>query len=287
MVGGRPTVVPSKIGVAFDAEDLRRKFLVSAAKPKGERRVSIKGISAVATFGTADARRLKVVERVSTYSTRFPYAAYRNINLGRAAELVDGTLLEPGDTFSLNRAIGDPSVRNGFTAGYVITDGVFEQDVGGGISQMATTMYNAMFFAGLDDVEHEAHTVYGGQFPIGREATVDYGKQDLRFRNDSRYGVLVTARVVPSTPSAEGTVTVTMWSTRRWDVSAKTSRRYARTRPKVRHRHGPGCEAAVGYPGFSVDLLRIFRKPGSSTVDHQEKTTTVYEPSNTVVCDTP
>jgi vancomycin resistance protein YoaR len=287
MAGGRPRVVPSKIGVAFDPEDLRRKFLVSAVKPQGERRVNIRGISAKASFGTADARRLKVVERVSTYRTRFPYAEYRNVNLGRAAVLVDGTLLKPGDTFSLNRRIGNPSVRNGFTTGYVISDGIFRPDVGGGISQLATTMYNAMFFAGLDDVEHDVHTVYGGRFPVGREATVEYGKQDLRFRNDSRYGVLVTASVIPSTQRSAGTVTVSMWSTKRWDVSAKTSRRYAQMKPRILHRHGANCEAAVGYPGFSVDVLRIFRKPGSSMVDHQEKTTTVYDPSNTVVCDTP
>jgi vancomycin resistance protein YoaR len=287
VAGGRPTVVPSRIGVAFDPKDLQRKFLVAAVKPRGQRRVIIKGVSARAAFTTADARRLKVVERVSTYRTTFPYADYRNVNLARGAELVTGTLLLPGDTFSLNRAIGRPTVRNGFTPGYVISDGVFKEDVGGGLSQLATTIYNAMFFAGLDDVDHAVHSVYGGRFPVGREATVEYGVQDLRFRNDSPYGVLVTADVTPSSQSRAGTVTVTMWSTKRWDVTAQAGRRYAKKAPKIRHRQGAGCEAAVGYPGFSVDVMRIFRKPGSQVVDHREKTTSVYDPSRTVVCDTP
>lgn len=284
---GRPRVLPSKIGVAFDPRDLQRKFLVAVVKPRGERRVNILGVSVKASFATADARKLKVLEKVSTFSTRFPYAQYRNINLARGAELVDGTLLKPGDTFSLNKKLGKPSVQNGFTPGYVISDGIFKEDVGGGISQLATTMYNAEFFAGLDDVEHEVHSVYGGRFPVGREATVEYGKVDLKYKNNSPYGVLVTASVAPSRPSNDGTVTVTMWSTKHWDVAAKTGQRYAKKKPKIRHRHGAGCEAAVGYPGFSVDVLRIFRKPGSSTVDHQERTRSVYKPSSTVVCETP
>lgn len=284
---GRPTVLPAKIGVAFEPKDLARKFLVAAVQPRGERRVSVRGVSARASFTTADARRLRVVERVSAFSTRFPFSEYHNVNLARAAQLVNGTLLHPGDTFSLNRAIGRPSIRNGFTTGYVISEGIFRRDVGGGISQLATTMYNAMLFAALDDVEHWVRSVYTDRFPMGREVTVAHGRRDLRFRNDSPYGVLVTARVTPSRKSSEGTVTVTMWSTRRWDVAVETGRRYAKSRPRTLHRHATGCEAGVGYPGFSVDVLRIFRKPGSSTVDHQERTTSVYEPSSTVVCDTP
>ncbi|MEP6815851.1 MAG: VanW family protein [Marmoricola sp.] len=287
LVGGRPKVLPAKIGVAFDPDDLRRKFLASVVKPKGERRVNVRGVSARPSFTTAHAHELKVVERVSTFRTRFPYAEYRNVNLSRAAQLVDGALLRPGDTFSLNHAIGRPSVDRGFTSGYVISDGIFKEDLGGGISQLATTMYNAMFFAGLDDVEHEVHSVHLDRFPVGREATLAYGKQDLRFNNDSPYGVLVTASVTPSSQSTEGTVTVTMWSTKHWDVTARASNRYAKMKPRIRHRHGASCEAAVGYPGFSVDVLRIFRKPGSATVDHQEKTTSVYDPSSTVVCDSP
>ncbi len=67
----------------------------------------------------------------------------------------------------------------------MISGGGFTEDVDGGLSQLATTTYNAMFFAGLKDVEHEVHTVYSARFPKGREATVDYGKSDLRFTNDS------------------------------------------------------------------------------------------------------
>ena len=77
---------------------------------------------------------LKVTERVSTFTTHFPYADYRNVNLAARAELVDGTLLRPGETFSLNDTVGERTADNGFTEGYVVSDGIFKKDLGGGVS---------------------------------------------------------------------------------------------------------------------------------------------------------
>ena len=67
----------------------------------------------------------------------------------------------------------------------MISDGILVQDLGGGVSQMATTTFNATFFAGLEDVEHKPHSFYIDRYPIGREATVAWGAVDLRFRNDT------------------------------------------------------------------------------------------------------
>ena len=122
-VGAR--VIPSRKGVVFDRADLQRKFLAAVARPAGQRRVVIKGATASPTFTTAEARRLRVKERVATFTTGFAYAGYRNTNLARGAALLDGTLLEPGQTFSFNKVVGKPSVARGFVAGYVISGGGF------------------------------------------------------------------------------------------------------------------------------------------------------------------
>ena len=284
---GRSRVIPSKKGVVFDRADLQRKFLAAVVRPAGHRRVVIKGATASPKFTTADARRLRVKERVATFTTRFAYADYRNTNLARGAALLDGTLLEPGQTFSFNRTVGKPSVARGFAKGYRISGGVLTEDVDGGLSQLATTTYNAMFFAGLEDVEHEVHTVYSARFPKGREVSVDYGKSDLRFTNDSPYGVMITARVTPGSRSREGTVTVNMWSTKRWVVTARTGRAFAKTGPAITHSSRASCEATAGSPGFSVHVTRVFRRPGHEKVMRTEEHTAVYTPSNTVVCATP
>jgi vancomycin resistance protein YoaR len=284
---GKPRIVPSKKGVVFDRADLRRKFLAAVARAPGQRRVAIKAANARPAFTTAEARRLRVKERVATFSTRFAFADYRNTNLARGAELLDETLLEPGQTFSFNKTVGKPSVARGFAKGYLISGGEFTRDADGGLSQLATTAYNAMFFAGLKDVEHEVRTGYSPRFPKGRAVTVAYGRTDLRFTNDSPYGVLVTARVTPASRTREGTVTVSMWSTKRWDVTARTGKAFAKTMPDVRRSTVASCEAAAGDPGFSVHVTRVFRRPGRQKVMRTETRTAVYAPSDTVVCATP
>ena len=167
LVGGRPQVVPAKPGVTFDPAELEAGFLGAVAKPQGERTLALTATVAKPDFTTKEARALRVRERVSTFTTYFPYAEYRNVNIGRAAEIIDGTLLKPGETFSLNDTVGERTEANGFTKGYVINDGILVQDLGGGVSQMATTLFNGMFFAGLEDVEHKPHSFYIDRYPIG------------------------------------------------------------------------------------------------------------------------
>ena len=223
IVDGRPKVIADKPGVRFRPDDVERTFLRLLRKPVGKREGAVDARVARADFRTADARKLRIKEQVSQFTTYFPHAAYRNTNIGRAADLVDGTILEPGETFSLNGTVGERTRANGFTKGFIIEDGVYQEDLGGGVSQMATTTFNAMVFAGLEVVEHKPHSFYIDRYPVGREATVAWGSVDLRFRNDTPYGVLITAHVTPSTPTSQGVVTVRMWSTDYWDITASTS----------------------------------------------------------------
>ena len=283
LVDGKPKVVPAKPGVTYDPADVSDAFLELVVRPD-DRRMEVEATVAEPDFTTKDARALKIRERVSTFTTYYPYAEYRNINIGRAAELVDGTVLKPGEVFSLNDTVGERTRENGFTEGFIISDGVFKEDLGGGVSQMATTTFNAMFFAGLEDVEHKPHSFYIDRYPVGREATVAWGSVDLQFRNDTPYGVLIHATVEPSTPSTQGVVTVSMYSTKYWDISTTTSDRYNYRPPATRTLSGPDCYPNTGYAGFDVDVTRTFRRHGSDDVERTEKFHTAYTPADTVVC---
>jgi vancomycin resistance protein YoaR len=287
VVGGKPRVVPAKPGVTYEPADVTDAFLTLVTKTEGQRRMKVEATVDEPELTTKEARALKIKERVSTFTTNYPYAEYRNINIGRAAELVDGTVLEPGETFSLNDVVGERTRENGFTEGFIISNGIFKEDLGGGVSQMATTVFNAMFFAGLKDIEHKPHSFYIDRYPVGREATVAWGAVDLRFQNDTPYGVLVKASVTPAGPGTQGVVTVSMYSTKVWDITTKTSGRYASVPPKTRTLNTPDCYPNTGYSGFQVDVWRYFKKPGSSELDHEEKFHTVYTPSDTVVCKPP
>jgi len=284
---GKPKVGPAKPGVTFDAAEAAQVFLGLLTAPAGSRTGTVTAQVVDAEFTTQDAESLKIVELVSEEFTLYPHAEYRNINIGRAAELIDGTVLKPGEEFSLNGIVGERTAENGFTEGYIISNGILKKDLGGGVSQMATTMFNAMFFAGLKDIEHKPHSFYIDRYPVGREATVAWPTVDLRFQNDTEYGVLIHAWVVPSTWSRQGKVTVQMWSTKVWDIESKTSNRYAHVPPATRTLTTPDCEPHTGWAGFQVDVTRIFRKHGESAVDHTEKFHTVYTPSDTVKCEKP
>lgn len=288
LVGGTPKVIAAKPGVTYDQQQIDDGFLALVAAPEGSRTLAVDAKVAQPEFTTKDARALQIKERVSTFTTYYPYAEYRNVNIGRAAELVNGTVLKPGETFSLNDTVGERTRANGFTEGYIIQDGILVTDLGGGVSQMATTTFNAMFFAGLEDVEHKPHSFYIDRYPVGREATVAWGSVDLRFRNDTPYGVLISANVTPATASTSGVVTVSMYSTKHWNITTSESERYNVTKAKVRRVDTVQCHANEGYGGFEIDVKRFFEPVGANTETRRpENFHTTYTPSDTVICTNP
>ncbi|MFL6065655.1 MAG: VanW family protein [Friedmanniella sp.] len=260
---GRPQVVPAVDGTTVDADALA-KAVEPVLTERGDRRTAeITLTGAKARFSTADAERLGVREVTGQFTTYFPYAEYRNVNIGRAAELINGTLLRPGETFSLNKVVGERTKANGFTEGFIISGGKFKRELGGGVSQSATTTFNAMFFAGLEDVEHQPHTLYIDRYPPGREATVAWPDLDLKFRNDTRYGVLVQASTVRATAARRGSITVRMWSTKTYDKVESTALAKSRfTSGRDLVDTSASCEPQPPAQGFDVRYQRLFHRDG-------------------------
>ncbi|MBA2772540.1 MAG: VanW family protein [Nocardioidaceae bacterium] len=285
--GGPPVVVPARTGVAFDPAQVADAILPVLPEQGDARSVEVGTTTAQADFTTAEARALRITEKVSSFVTYFPYAEYRNINQGRAAELIDQTVLKPGETFSFNDTVGERTVANGFVKGFIISNGVYAEELGGGVSQVVTTTYNAAFFAGLDDVEHKPHSFYIDRYPLGREATVAFPTVDLKFANSTPYGVLIHARVVPSSPTTEGEMHVEMYSTNYWDITAGVSEPYDYTSPDTRYDPTDTCVPNTGYSGFEVDVHRYFRRAGSPELVDKETDHVTYTPSDSVVCTGP
>jgi vancomycin resistance protein YoaR len=286
LVNGRPQVVAAVNGTEVAADDLQKAVEPALTKTGSGRTVNVGLSGAKAKFSTEDARKLGVKGVTGEFTTYFPYASYRNINIGRAAELINDTLLKPGETFSLNRTLGERTVANGFTEGYVIKGGKFEKDLGGGVSQSATTTFNAMFFAGLKDVQHRPHTLYINRYPAGREATVHWPTLDLKFQNDTRYGVLVQAYRVKASPGHKGSITVRMWSTKTYDkVIATDPIRSNVTTGRDVSDNAPGCEPQSPAPGFDVRYSRLFSNDGK--VVKRENFYWRYAPTDRIRCTGP
>jgi vancomycin resistance protein YoaR len=249
-----------------------------------QRTADVELTGAKAKFSTSDAEQLGIKRVTGEFTTYFPYATYRNVNIGRAAELINGTVLKPGDTFSLNGIVGERTKGNGFVEGSIIKGGKFKKELGGGVSQSATTTYNAMFFAGLKDIEHQPHTLYIDRYPAGREATVAWPGLDLKFQNDTDYGVLVQAYVKKSTPGSKGSITVKMWSTKTYDEvdSSKLARSNFTTGRDITD-DDPECEPQAPAQGFDVNYSRIFRNDGE--VVKTEKFFWRYAPTDRIRCE--
>ena len=283
IVDGKPKIYPGKPGVSLRPDEMARTLLPVLTKSGRERSLTISTKVVEPAFTTEEAEKLNIKEKMGEFTTKFPYAEYRNVNQTRAAELMDGTVLSPGETFSLNSVVGQRTKANGFVKGVVISGGVFREEMGGGVSQVATTTYNAAFFAGLEDVEHHPHEFYIDRYPMGREATVYFGRLDLRFRNDTKSGVLIKASVVRSTPAAQGQMHVELWGTKVWDVEAGLSKQRNFRNPKKRHDDSDECVPSSPARGFEVDVYRYFERDGrrvKTETDHVR-----YSPTPEVICD--
>lgn len=281
---GAPVVVPAQPGVDYTPDAITGVFDGLVTAPEGSRQGAVEAVVAEPEFTTEQAEALGITEVVGEFTTNYPHAAYRNTNIGRAAELIDGSILKPGETFSFNDTVGERTRENGFTDGYIISNGILRQDLGGGVSQMATTLFNGMFFAGLKDVEHRPHSFYIDRYPVGREATVVWGALDLRFENDTDSGVLIQTILDPSSPGSQGSITVRMWSTKIWEIESTTSDRYNFTSPQTRTLTTSDCEPHTGYGGFDVDVTRIFNRADTGEEVRREVFNTTYTPSDSVVC---
>ena len=136
-------------------------------------------------------RTLGVDGKISEFTTNHPCCQPRVNNIQRFADAIDGTLVLPGEVVSLNGTVGERTVEGGYVPAPTIVRGEITDTVGGGVSQFATTFYNAVFWAGLEIIEHQPHSYYFSRYPEGIEATISWTKPDLVFRNDTDHGVVI------------------------------------------------------------------------------------------------
>lgn len=132
---------------------------------------------------------------LGSFTTFFPCCEPRVTNITTIGHALDGTVVPAGSTFSLNGAIGRRTADKGYVLAPTIVGGRLVDTVGGGISQFATTMFNAAYFGSMTLDAHMAHSFYISRYPPGREATVDYPSIDLRWTNTSGAPIVVRTRV--------------------------------------------------------------------------------------------
>jgi vancomycin resistance protein YoaR len=275
--GGAVTVVPSVDGTGVDPAKLAEQLL-TVLTDTAPRSVTAELGPVPADFTTEKAEALGIREEISSFTTRFTSAA-SGTNIRVVAAEVDGALIMPGETFSLNTFTGPRGTAQGYVEAAVIQNGALSKAVGGGISQFATTMFNAVFFAGLEDVFHKPHSFYISRYPAGREATVYEGAIDLQWRNDSDTGVYVDTQWAP------GSITVTFYGTKRYEIQAIEGARRNHREPAYQEKVDDGnCTPQPGVPGFDITVTRVFRDLQSGAELRRENFNTSYAAEAIIKC---
>ncbi|HEY5878743.1 MAG TPA: VanW family protein [Nakamurella sp.] len=275
---GAPVVEPSAQGRATDWPVT--EAAVAAAVTTPNREVALAHEVSDPAFTTEQANALGIKEVIGEFTTGgFASASGENIRV--VAEKVNGAIVQPGATFGLNEFTGPRGTEQGYVPAAIIQEGALSTAVGGGISQFATTTYNAAYFAGMGDVTHTPHSFYISRYPAGREATVFDGAIELAFSNDYDTGVLIETIWTPSD------ITVRLWGTKHVEVESVSSDRFNTTSaPVIVKPYGTACSPSGGSSGFSIVNTRVIRDLAGNEI-RREDFTTVYNGQQNVICSPP
>ena len=176
-------------------------------------------------FTTEEAQAYTELELLASFRTTFPSGEDRVTNIQQIAKDVDGVVVQPGRQWSINDEVGQRTEAKGYVAAPAIINGQpyccdHPANIGGGVSQFGTTLFNAVFYACLEDVEHRPHSLSFSRYPEGLEATLGYPNPDVRFRNNT------DAPVIIKTAYTSTSVTVKMYGDNGGkDCTSETSER--------------------------------------------------------------
>ena len=203
---GGVDVIPDKPGFGIDVP-ATAKALLAAATSSTVRTAELAVRTTAAERTTADAKAMGITGVVGSYYTTYGGIPSRLHNVALVAQLIDGALIAPGETFSFNGTTGERTAEKGFQEAPVIINGELQTGLGGGICQVSTTVFNAAYEAGLQIDERSNHALYISHYPLGRDATVNYPDLDLKFTNDTDKWLLLRTFV------GSGSLTVNLYGT--------------------------------------------------------------------------
>lgn len=282
---GVVTIIPSVNGTVIDFNDAQKR-MTRAVMSEAPRSAEFKLTFVEPARTTEKAQKMGIKERVSTHTEYFGYTAERSKNIGLLAEAIDGMIVAPNEVYSLNASTGPRTKAKGYQDAPVIVNGQLSPDVGGGICNVSTTIFNTAFFGGYEIVERHPHDFYIDHYPAGRDASVYYdGDMDFKFRNDSPYYILI------KTGHGDDYVTVSFYSTSIPDqevsyddtgftniVPFGITYKEDPTMPIGWEKEG---ELGYGVDGRDITVTRVVKRSGK--VVHDDKFLSHYEPKNRVV----
>ncbi len=261
---GRVTIIPSQTGIGPDIEDLAKSLTVELTDESSDRTVELRTAKTEPEITTEKAQAMGIKERISTYTTTYsPGNKQRVNNIHLLGDALDGALIPPGGTFSFNERAGERTAAKGYQEAPAIVNGKLVPQLGGGVCQVGTTIFNAVFESGLPVVARRNHSFYIDHYPRGRDATVSWGGPDFRFKNSTEHWLLVSVSYTNSS------ITVSLYGTDPgYDVKAEVGE-WRDIKPfrteEIKDPTMPEGSRVVedsGVDGKSITVKRIVSKDG-------------------------
>ncbi len=275
------TLIPSRYGTVLDIE-LVAAALIEAASLPGNSGEFPFAQGAAPAFSTEDAQALGDIGFVSEFTTSHPAGQPRVTNIHLMADTVDGAMVRPGEEFSLNEYVGQRTAAKGYVPAPMIFNGELIDDVGGGVSQFATTFYNAVFYGCYEPIDHKPHSYYFSRYPEVNEATISWPSPHLIFRNNTDTVVII------KTKYTETDITVQFYGNNGGCIAERQlGSRYAFTEPPQEYEANANLDpdeqrvTQNGWGGFSNTVKRVMTWSDGRVLEEEYQWT--YQPAPKII----
>ena len=278
-------VIPEVYGYTFDLEE-------AAAKLEEAVYGDVVEIPFTFVAPEVDAESLESLlfrDVLATYKTKHTNSENRNNNLRLACAALNGMVLNPGDVFDYNTALGKRTIEAGYKAAPAYSGGATVDELGGGICQVSSTLYYCTLLADLEIVTRTAHSYVSSYIPYGMDATVSWGGPEFRFANNTNYPIRLEASV------ADGYVNISIIGTDEKDYYVEMEYELVgMSKPEDEIKSMTKSEAAAAgykdgqviqtaYTGYSVNTYKVkYSKETKEQISREKETYSKYKSRNKI-----
>lgn len=278
-IDGKTVVTPHIIGVHVEMSDIEK------ALGEGKTNFKVPVIKKYPEIRTEAFSKELFGDVLGSYTSKYNSSIVgRTKNVTLAASKINGVLLNPGDVFSYNNIVGPRTAQRGFSVATVYTSSGLQEELGGGICQVSSTLYNAVLYADLKIVERKNHMYTVAYVKNGLDATVAYGLIDFKFENSLNSPVKVV------TSAVNGVLTVTLLGKKennnKVELYTNTLETYPFSEQEVfKSNMSPGARVVAqnGGLGYKISATKVVKDSSGNVIRKESLGTDVYKPLTKIV----
>lgn len=279
IIDGVTTVTPHTIGILVEMEDIEK------ALDEGKATFNVPVVKKYPEVRVENFNKDLFRDVLGTYTSKYNSAIKgRTQNVTLAANKINSVILNPGDVFSYNNIVGPRTSQRGFSVATVYTSSGLQEELGGGICQVSSTLYNAVLYADLKIVERKNHMYTVSYVKNGLDATVAYGLIDFKFENSLKSPIKVVTSV------GGGVLTVTLLGKKENNNKVELYTNTLETYPfsekevfKSNMKPGERVVTQNGGLGYKINATKVVKDSSGNIIRQEFLGTNVYKPLTKII----